>query len=149
MVTLDPISKPYHIRANIPFGANNTTAAIIKAYGLWSLYAFLTNQLSIGTTGTHARHANSVWTVVGSSNGSVANASDNWTSTFNISNLVAAGTGVAHSWIHLRNPNAGYDGLDLIIDMNSATTTSAQITACRLSGGVTGGTTTTRAQSPR
>lgn len=56
------------------------------------------------------------WTVVASSNGTVANTSDNWTKN---SDLVYAAAGSNHSWIVLQQSALGYQ---LCIDLNNVNT---------------------------
>ena len=114
-----PLSTTYHTRANVPFGANNTTTLLLSQFFIWSFKAALMDQLSTGTTGGAARGVNSVWTCLGSSNGTTGalDGVDRWTSTFTPANLVRALSGSPHSWIVLRNSTLGYD---ICLDMNSA-----------------------------
>jgi hypothetical protein len=49
--------------------------------------------------------AGSKWTVIASSNGTVAGVDDYWTDTFDAANIVADGPGSPHSWILLESPS--------------------------------------------
>jgi hypothetical protein len=88
---------------------------------------FTVNQ-SVGNSGTLADDLKEVllsfkndfflngnWTVLNSSDGTAANASDLWV---NIGDLVFDTTGNAHSWIEMRNAELN---MDLVIDCNAAT----------------------------
>ena len=79
------------------------------------------------------------WTVVSSSNGTVANSSDNWNST---SDMVGANAGSPHSWIVLRQTGIATN-FELCIDCSSATGAVGTIVISP-SAGFTGGSTTAR-----
>lgn len=145
MASLPALSRAYHTRANIPFGANNTTALLIQKFAYWALKACMKNEITTGTTGGSARAANSIWTCIGSSDGVTAalDGTDRWTSTFDQTKIVAAANGSAHSWIVLQNLNVGPAGMQVCIDVNS-TGTSVGISAARANAPFTGGSTTTR-----
>lgn len=80
-------------------------------------------RLKQGLIGQNTTDINSVatalgaWTVVGSSNGTVANTSDNWATS---ADIVSASGAVAHSWIVIQSPDMGMLGgrIWLIIDCN-------------------------------
>jgi len=84
---------------------------------LWSIKDSLitasgwTDSAGSGTTLT------APWTVIASSNGTVADASDNWTTS---ADLVWAATGTAHSWIVLRQTGINGQNFELLLDCNSA-----------------------------
>lgn len=81
--------------------------------------------------------------VVASSNGTVANTSDNWNAQADIN---WANAGSAHSWIHLRFPNffgAG-DHLNMLIDLIPASATGLAYIAFSRDGFNNNGTTTNR-----
>lgn len=145
MAALPALTEPYFTRGNVSFGSNNTTAMLLAQFYLWALKAALCDQLTGGST-AGSRHANSVWTVVGSSNGSAAgmDAVDRWGSSFSAANVVRNSNGNAHSWIVLRNAANGYD---LCIDCNSPGNGLGAITAVKTSQGFTGGSTTSRPQA--
>lgn len=79
----------------------------------------------------------SPWTVQKSSNGTVANSSDNWTTT---ADLVWNNAGSAHSWIVLRQTGIGATA-EILIDLSNTATSSATIKFAP-GGFDTGGTTT-------
>lgn len=145
MSALPALTEPYFTRGNVSFGSNNTTATLLVQFYAWALKAALCDQLTGGST-AGTRHADSVWTVVGSSNGSAAglDAVDRWGSSFNAANIVRNTNGNAHSWIVLRNAANGYD---ICIDMNSVSNGQFALTAVKTSQGFTGGTTTSRPQA--
>lgn len=125
------LSKNYCTRANVPFAINTSSANAAKNW-LWLLKAALKNEITTGTL-TGARHANSVWTCVGSSDGVTAafDANDRWgTVSFDPTKIVQASSGTAHSWILLQNTTLG---MQILIDGNVATTSSARIAATKIS----------------
>lgn len=139
MPALPALSKSYSTRANVPF-LGNSSAELIADSAIWLLKAFLMDQVSTGTlTGT--RHANSVWTCVGSSDGTAGahDGVDRWGSTFDAAKIVHANNGSAHSWIHLRNATLG---LDLLIDCASVTPQNVRISATKSSAPFASGTAT-------
>lgn len=75
---------------------------------LWMLKEGLLNTLAGGTV-AGTRTGASVYTVVGSSNGTTAalDGVDRWGSTFTPANIVRAPAGTAHSWIVLQNTGLG------------------------------------------
>lgn len=144
MALIPALSKTWSSRMNVPFGSNNTTTALITQFAAWSLKQHLINAHTADGTLYGTRAANSVWTVVGSSDGSTAgmDGTDRWTTTFTASKIVRASTGSAHSWIVLQNSTSGYQ---MCIDMNSTSSGgNCNIIFARSSGGFTGGNTTTR-----
>lgn len=67
------------------------------------------------------------WRVIGSSNGIVANTTDNWQSN---GDIIANTSGNAHSWIQLRSPSGFLPGayfVDLIINCNITDNASVQL----------------------
>lgn len=103
------------------------------------------DQIATGTVGPTTRDPASVWTCLGSSNGTAGglDAVDRWGSTFNAANIVFAGHGTNHSWIALQNTALG---MQLVIDCQSSET-DILFSLCRnaqpLSGGL-GGTVSQR-----
>lgn len=134
------LSQPYHTRANMQV-PDTSTATILSKWSQWALKAALMNQLTAFGTVDGTRHANSVWTCIGSSDGVTAGLDgvDRWGSTFDISKINPAASGTSHSWIALRNVTNGYD---IVIDLNQVTTGNAGLRALRTSGTLTGGSTT-------
>jgi hypothetical protein len=118
MAVLPAISRSWCTRANIPIPDNSSTRNVGNSF-LWNLKECLLNT-SVGGTLTGVRHANSVWTVVRSSDGAAAGATedgiDRWGTPYNASKFVRNTTGNAHSWIILRN---SYIGHDMIIACNA------------------------------
>jgi hypothetical protein len=113
---LPALTRGYFTRANQPFGANNTTALLMDSFWFFSLVTNLTDINTAGTTsGSHARHANSVWFPRGSSKGSAFSAitSPGVVGTDLIGNagvfdptlFVRATMGTDHSWILMENTN--------------------------------------------
>lgn len=133
--------RTWSSRMNVPFGTENTTSnALLTQFAAWSLKQHLIDAHTTGTLhGTRA--ANSVWTVVGSSDGATAGLDgvDRWTTTFTASKIVRASQGSAHSWIVLRNVTSG---LWVCIDMNNTNSGTLSITCSQ--SAPTGGSTTTR-----
>lgn len=138
MAALPALTKTYSTRANVPY-PNVSSVAHVRASFLWLLKAALMDQLSTGTL-VGSRNANSVWTCDhscdGTTAGTPADGVDRWTGTYDISKIVGASVGVAHSWIVLRNTASG---LYLCIDFNSAGA-SARFAVSKTS--FSGGTTT-------
>ena len=143
MASIPALSKTWSSRMNVPFGSNNTTATLIHQFAVWSLKQHLIDAHTADGTLSGTRNANSVWTVVGSSDGSTAGMDgvDRWTTTFTPSKLVRASAGSAHSWIVLRNTASGWQ---ICLDMNNTANTSMGIIFARNSAGFTGGSTTSR-----
>ncbi len=141
MPALPSLVKTYSVRANTPFQAN-TSALALHQSATFSLKQHMTNLMTGGTTGGASRHANSVWSVLGSSNSTTAglDATDRWTA---YTDCVFAANGVAHSWIVLRNTALGYD---VCIDCIN-TTGNFSFTLTESSTPFTGGSTTTRPAS--
>lgn len=141
MAALPSISKAYSTRGNVPFQANGS--ALLLAQSLWfSLKEHLKNTLAGGIlSGT--RHANSVWTVVGSSDGTTAgmDATDRWIA---YTNLVWNNSGSAHSWIVLQNTTLGYQ---VCIDCVNSVTTNLSLAATEIAQPFTGGSTLVRPDS--
>lgn len=79
------------------------------------------------------------WTVVSSSNGTVANSSDNWASA---ADMIGANPGVAHSWIVLRQTGIATN-FEICLDCSGAGAQVASIVVSP-SAGFTGGSTTAR-----
>lgn len=124
------LNKTYSTRANVPFPSNTSMDQVCKS-AYWLLKAALMDQISTGTL-TGSRHPNSVWTCVGSSDGTTAalDGVDRWGSTYDPAKMVAASADTAHSWIILRNATLGYD---VIIDLNSATIYNLRLAATKTS----------------
>ena len=143
-MTLPAPSVTRSCRMDVPFGSNNTTTTLLKQFGIWALYRHMVNGFATeGVTGG-TRHANSVWTVEASSNGTTFGAGDRWTSTFTPSALVGASNGTAHSWMQLSNPNAGVSGLRCWLDLNTNNSQQGAIIFAPISATVTGGSLTQR-----
>lgn len=112
------LSKNYCTYANIPFPNTSTTTDVVNSF-IFNLKLALMNQLSTGTlAGT--RNANSVWTCVGSSNGTTGGMDgvDRWGTTYNSSNFVRS---TARSWFVFYNSTLN---LYFTIDLNSGTITN-------------------------
>jgi len=139
------LSQSYFTRGNIPV-PDTSTATLISKWSQWGLKASLMNQISTGST-AGTRHANSVWTCLGSSDGTTGalDGVDRWGSTFDAAKIVGAASGTAHSWIALRNAASGYD---TVIDINSTVTGNAGLRAMKTTGGLTGGTAAVCPQTP-
>jgi len=139
-MSIPALSKSYAVKGNIPY-VNNATATALLQNAIWLLKQNLINgTISGGTAGSHARNANSVWTVLGSSDSSTASINDGVDRWTDYTKVVCAASGSAHSWILLHNATLGYD---VLIDANS-TTTNLRLAATKTSDAVfTGGSTTT------
>lgn len=115
---------------------------------LWlTLKQALTNTGSLQAIDASASNTSltTPWDVVASSNASTADASDNWSS---VSDIVSAGAGVAHSWIHLRQVDFFGSGDHLHLLLAVENQASAQTGRMSIARGATGfnadGTTTNR-----
>lgn len=143
MAVLPSISKPYSTRGNVPFQANGSQ--LLLAQSLWfSLKEHMKNTLAGGTlAGT--RHANSVWTMRYSCDGTTAGTAgdgvDRWLAH---TNLIWANSGTAHSWCVLRNATLG---IEVCIDCVTVSTTTLSLTATEVAQPFTGGSTTVRPDS--
>lgn len=144
-MSIPALEEAYHTRGNIPVAPNNTTAALIAQFALWSIKAALMDHHTAGAT-AGARNANSIFTCLGSSDGVTAglDGNDRWGTTFNAAKIVRAGSGAAHSWFALRNVTNGYD---ICIDCIPATDGYIALTAVKSSQGFVGGSTTVRPQA--
>lgn len=87
-----------------------------------------------------ARHANSIWTCLGSSDGSTAgiDAVNRWVAH---TNCVFQTAGTAHSWILLQNVTLG---LQCVLDCNPLAATSCGIAFAKIATPFTGGSTLNR-----
>lgn len=138
-MSIPALSKSYAVKGNIPF-VSTASSLIVLQNAIWFLKQNLINgTISGGTVGAHSRNSNSVWTVLGSSDGttaSISDAVDRWT---DYTKVVCAASGSSHSWILLHNATLGFD---LLIDANNSTT-NLRIAATKTSDAVfTGGSTT-------
>ena len=138
MAVLPALVRTYSVRANAPFD-NNTSALAMSQSLLFNLKQSMTDLLATGTLGG-TRHANSVWTVLGSSDGTTAglDAVDRWVTR---ANLIWAANGSPHSWILLQNTTLGYQ---VCIDCASASNASVGFAASETINPFSGGTTLTR-----
>jgi hypothetical protein len=141
-MALPALTEAYHTRGNVPVAPNNTTATLIHQFVLWSIKAFLMDNHSAGTT-SGTRNSNSVWTCLGSSDGTTGalDAVDRWGTSFNASKIVLASSGTAHSWIVLRNAANGYD---LCIDCNTTSFGHIGLSVVKSSQGFVSPSNTTR-----
>lgn len=137
MASLPAVSKTMSSRGNVPFGANGSTLQLMQS-AAFNLIQHLKDTASGGST-SGTRHANSVWTVKGSCDGTTANTAG--------SDLIAARTnllwgnaGAARSWWWAENATLGYQ---IVIDcLNSAQ--NLVIAVAPIAAPFAGGTTTTR-----
>lgn len=135
-MALPALSKTYHAHANVPLADTSTLALAYKS-AFWALKALLTNQSGINGEQSSTRSVQSVWAHAASCDGvSVSTVTDLWGTTFDASKLVAAASGVAHSW--WRGTNGTHD---ILIDLNSATDGTGRIGACA-AGSFSAGSTT-------
>lgn len=113
--------KTWFTHANVPLPmpvSSRTSAANIYSGLVFNLKALLCGHMTSGSlsTSTGARNANSIWTVVSSSDGvNYTGSVDRWGTTFDSSKIFTGGYTAAHSWIILQNNNLGYQCL---IDLN-------------------------------
>lgn len=136
--------RTWSSRMNVPFTvANTATNALQTQFAAWSLKQHLIDAHTSDGTLYGSRAPNSVWTVVGSSDGATAGMDgvDRWTTTFTASKLVRAATGSAHSWIVLQNSTSG---IQVCIDLNGTNSGQCAITYTRSAFPFTGGSITTR-----
>lgn len=127
-MALPELSGSHCTYSNIP-AQNSSSANNLASSAIFTLKEALLNQTPAGSGSlSGSRHANSIWTCVGSSNGVTASLDgvDRWGTTFSLSSVNSGSSGAAHSWIILRNAANGYD---LLLDMNSTTIGSARIAA--------------------
>jgi len=127
MAALPALTKTYAVTANIPYGSNNTSTTLLTQYTLWLISRALMNTGIPGGTSSGVRNANSVWSCVGSCNGTTFNTSgtDLWTNTFSAANFVQGNnTSTATSWTWLRNTNYGFD---LVLTYNSVSALNAGV----------------------
>lgn len=127
---------------NQPYAANATQLDLARSV----VFSFIQNRLNTaaGGTLTGTRHANSVWTVKGSSDG-VANVSLVGVNHIATSaNLVWAASGANHSWIWLENTTLGYQ---IVVECINATNTNWCVAATRIAVPFTGGSLTLRPTS--
>ncbi len=118
MANLPAHSRNYFTRANIPFGANNTSQIRLESYYVWALQAVLRDILTTGSTGG-TRHPNSIWICRGSSNavaGSAVSAvgvagTDRWGGGTFPGNFTRGNNTVNHHWMLLENVTLGYEML--------------------------------------
>jgi hypothetical protein len=105
---------------------SHSTAVIAGRNIIWTLKASLKDEETSGTlAGT--RHANSLWTCVGSSDGTTAalDGVDRWgTAVFDNTKIVSANNNAPHSWIILQNTTLAYQ---LLIDFNTTTQDAVRI----------------------
>ncbi len=143
MASLPVTSKTYSLRANAPFDSTSSRINLIRSM-TFNLKQHMIDTLATGTL-NGSRHANSVWTVIGSSN-SVAAALDTVDRWAAIANLVFASGGTAHSWIVIQNTTLGYQ---VCIDCLGDPTLSQSIGfhATKIATPFTGGTTLVRPTS--
>lgn len=136
------LTKTRSSRMNQPYAANAVQLDLAQSV-LFSLIQNLLDTAAGGTL-TGSRHANSVWTVRGSSDG-VANVSLVGVNHIAArTNLVWAASGANHSWIWLENATLGYQ---VVIECVNATNTNVCIAAARTATPFTGGSLTLRPTS--
>lgn len=141
MATLPALSKTYSTRGNVPFAANSTALAVAQSL-LYALKEHLKNTASGGST-SGSRHANSVWTTKGSSNGSSVSTAgvDHWSAHTSLS---WASGGSNHSWWWGENATLGYQ---VVIDCVGGVSSSAVIAFAPIATPFTGGSLTNRPTS--
>jgi len=134
-MAIPALSRNYWTRANQPFAGNLTLLALAQS-ALFLLKTSLLNTALGGAT-SGARVAGSIWTVLGSSDGTTAgiDAVDRWAAH---TNIVFANNGTAHSWWLGRCAALGYD---ILIDANSATPSSFRVAFTPSTTPFTGGST--------
>lgn len=117
------LSKNYCTRANIPVTDTSSSTNISRNL-IWFIKAALKNDITTGSM-SGVRHANSVWTCVGSSDGVTAalDGTDRWgTVSYDSTKIVSANNNSPHSWILLQNTTLGYQ---LLLDF--CTTSVSQV----------------------
>lgn len=127
---------------NQPYAANTVQLDLAQSV----VFSFIQNRLNTASGGTltGTRHANSVWTVKGSSDG-VANVSLVGVNHIAArTNLVWAASGANHSWIWLENATLGYQ---IVVECINATNTNWCVAAARIATPFTGGSLTLRPTS--
>lgn len=140
MSALAAVTEPFSTRARVPVPGGSLVSTVAHhKFLVWAMKAFLTGELTGGTTGPTSRAAGSLWSVLRSSDGVSVSTSDLWGATYDESKIVLAATGTAHSWIVLSN------GVhQIVIDANSPTAGAIGLSAVRSSVGFATGTTATR-----
>lgn len=138
MANLPALTKTYSARGDKAF-PDVSAALQVSRSAMFNTMQHLTDTATGGST-SGTRHANSVWTVKGSSDSVTANTSGTnlWAA---LANLVWAAAGVAHSWIWLENTTLGYQ---MVIDLVNATDTNANFVFTKVSTPFAGGSTTAR-----
>lgn len=137
MAAIPAISKVYSARGNLPFGSTASALELARSQ-LFNYITHLLNTASGGTT-SGTRDANSVWTVVDSSDGVTYSSSTNLILTR--ANLNWAAAGANHSWIRLSNASIGYQ---IVFDCINATSSNLNAAACPIATPFTGGSLTNR-----
>lgn len=132
------VDASWWTRGEVVAPDSSTSQRTTQSY-LWMVKEGLLNTLA-GGTAVGTRTGASVWTVVGSSNGTTAalDGVDRWGATFTPANLVRAPTGNAHSWIVLQNSGLG---VWLLLDYIGSADTQCAFSYAR--NAFTGGSTTT------
>lgn len=138
MATLPALSKTYSARGNTPFASSASALACSQSM-LFNLMQHLLNTASGGST-SGSRHANSVWTVKGSSDGAgnFSTAGANLWAAY--TNIIFASAGSNHSWLWLENATLGYQ---MVIDCIS-NNTSCVFAITQSAQPFTGGSATAR-----
>lgn len=113
-MSLPALIRTWSARRDIP-ALDTSTLPLISFSGALALKRSMTGAEATGSLGG-TRHANSLWTVVRSSNGVTADATDRWT---NLAAIVGNTNGNAHSWIVLQNATLGYQ---VLLDVNGTMT---------------------------
>ena len=150
MAAIPALTRNYWSRNNMPFGAFNTTTAIVGSYPFWLLHAVLTDLISTGTA-SGVRVAGSKWIVRGSADGiggggavsavGVAGTNLWWNGGTFAANFVAAGNGANHNWMLLENIALGYE---LLLNCGNAGFASGYMTfSIGKTGCFSGGSATT------
>lgn len=129
-------TRTYSTRRNIPLLDTSTTTLGGKSWAL-ALFRSMTDIETTGTLGG-TRHANSVWSILRTCDGTTVSASNLWTG---LSALVNNSNGSAHSWAVLENVTLGYQ---FCIDLNTPGTTTStwRLVATKIANPFSTGTTT-------
>jgi len=136
------LSRTWYTDANIDVAESGSQEKHLKSVA-WGLKALLTGQITGSQGSTGAAPTGSYWTCVSSSDGTTADTSDNWGSSYDASKLVRATNSNPHSWIVLKSPNnIASDGpYYLLFDMDSSS--GGSMTVRYSKNNFTGGTNTT------
>lgn len=138
LVTIPSLAKSYFVHGNIPYPTTSSIANIMSSAAFLAASKLLNTAVTGGTT-SGSRGSGSLWTCLGSSDGTTAgiDATNRWTAQ---NKVIFNSNGSSHSWMLMRNTTIG---IDLLLDCNSTGTGNIRAAACWTADGVFSGGSTT------